>query len=350
MEWESPLALVQEGLGRLLYLLPASARRVQIEVTNRCNLHCGMCPRDLYGLEHEDMDLTLFRQILEALPAPVRRVTLVGWGESLLHRDLFTMIRLVQEGGREVQLTSNALLLRGDHMEQLLAHPPDYLAFSIDSLDEDAGDGHPLTVPARERIARVMARRGPGQAPYVSFQTTLHPGGAQTVCSIVRLAGRLGVERVALMRLDTRYVPGLERPDLEEERRIIAAAEAVGREVGVMVEHTLGFGRGPARHLYRLLRPWMYRMDRYCPKTFDYLYVTCTGEVTPCCALPRHVVGRVEEGLETIWQGPALRSFLRHQASICGSCDLLSVRHRYGPGLHLDPVQGGRGRPTPCES
>jgi MoaA/NifB/PqqE/SkfB family radical SAM enzyme len=350
VEWDSPLCLVQEAVGRLLYMLPPVPTRVQLEVTNRCNLCCRMCPRQLYRLPAEDLELERFRRLLDDLPAGVRRIILVGWGESLLHPELDTMIRLVRESGREAQLTTNALLLRGEHLDRLLAHPPDYLAFSVDAV-EGGGDGHPLGA-AQDRIRQVLAARRSGAPPFVSFQTTMHagPAGREEVLRVIRLAAELGVERVMLLRLDVRYVPGLRRPAAAEERELWRAAEALGDKLGVSVEHTLGLGRTWARWLYRLLRPWLYRRDRYCAKTFDYLYVTARGEVTPCCALPRYVVGHVDEGLEQVWTGPRMRHFRRHQAEICGACDAVAVHHRHDGSTLMDPAAGARGEPRPCRS
>jgi MoaA/NifB/PqqE/SkfB family radical SAM enzyme len=225
----------------------------------------------------------------------------------------------------------------------LLETPPDFLAFSVDSV-EDGGDGHPLSV-AVGRIQQVMQRREPGKPPFVSFQTTIHADGLQSVLEVVELAAQLTVERVALIRLDTRFVPGLSRPGFEEEERIFRAACELGDRRGVQIDFIYGFGRGLVRWLYRKLRPLMYRSDRVCPKTFDYLYVNNQGKVTPCCALPRYEVGDVTDGLQEIWQGEAMRRFRADQERICGGCDFNTVRFRHEAGTLLDPAAAARGEP-----
>ena len=58
-------------------------REIQIEVTNRCNLDCDMCPRlVLLKVPEVDMSDETFEAVLGQLDRP-ESITLTGWGEPL---------------------------------------------------------------------------------------------------------------------------------------------------------------------------------------------------------------------------------------------------------------------------
>ena len=66
---------------------------VQVEITNVCNLSCGMCPRHHVSVPREHMKLTVFRKIIDRLDG-VGEVTLVGLGEPFVHPDIFEAINV----------------------------------------------------------------------------------------------------------------------------------------------------------------------------------------------------------------------------------------------------------------
>ena len=100
--------LVAETINRLRYKLPAKPRYVQIEVTNRCNLDCHMCPREDLNIELEHMDWDKFTTVVDKLQDH-EDITLTGWGEPFLHPRIFDMIAYCKEKGHKVMITSNGL-------------------------------------------------------------------------------------------------------------------------------------------------------------------------------------------------------------------------------------------------
>jgi len=63
--------LILEGLedGLALRLAIPDARKVYLEVTTRCNLHCATCVRNVWGEPLEDMDEETFGLVLEQMAA-----------------------------------------------------------------------------------------------------------------------------------------------------------------------------------------------------------------------------------------------------------------------------------------
>ncbi len=309
--------------------LPAPTR-VQFEVANCCNLACPMCPRDQLKLPQTIMPLEVFRAGLASCP-PGCKITLTGWGEPLLNRDLFTMVREARARGHQTAFTSNGILL-DRHLDAILDSGLDALSVSLDSTLPDAhGHGDASKQLANLQALQARARERGLPCPTLSLLTTLQDDGGRGALSVVEAAARLRVARMVLVRLNIwNPASGLKRPDLVTEIRNIARIERAARRHGLRVDHNGAFFTGVPRVLYRLLRPWLYRGDTVCPKPLDFLYVRDNGDVTPCCDLPHSVVGNVmRERLLDIWNGAAVARFRQAMPERCRHCDHLFLRQKY---------------------
>ncbi len=108
---------------------------LQIEVTTHCNARCAYCPHTLYqsSWQSRHLPLPVFQGLLPVL-RKTKLVYLQGWGEPLLHPDFFTMVALARQRGCQVGTTTNATLLTGAVIEQIVASGLDILAFSLTGL------------------------------------------------------------------------------------------------------------------------------------------------------------------------------------------------------------------------
>lgn len=107
-------------------------KRIEIELTNACNLKCSYCPRR-FGVGDEGfMSLSLFRKIIdEAGRHPELILQLHRRGESLLHPDFIQILNYINGRFKEVQIATNAILL--DNKKSLaIAETIDFISFSID--------------------------------------------------------------------------------------------------------------------------------------------------------------------------------------------------------------------------
>ncbi len=68
-------------------------RKLNIEITTRCNLNCAMCMRNVWKEGSGDMSLDTYRALLPAFPE-LESANIIGIGEPLLHNDVIEMIRL----------------------------------------------------------------------------------------------------------------------------------------------------------------------------------------------------------------------------------------------------------------
>ncbi len=306
---------------------------IQVEVTNRCNLTCPMCPHTFGGLPLTDMPLGRFERILGQVPF-ARDIILTGWGEPLYHADFLGLMdrcRSLRPQAR-IRFTTNGYLLNEERAKEVLARGVSRVAFSFDEVPPEGGAvaaggaaetaGH---LPSRAALAnaeRFCALRK-GTDCRVHYQVAMLEHNEASILALVAHAARAGADAVALMRMETWNQPDLRRPDLVRERAIIARVRAEGAARGVPVyclnDHT-----------------WAMRVathdDEICLKTDASVYITVDGEVTPCCNLRKLSGGSVEAStVEEIWNGEAFRRFFTDQRTACGSCDALQARQFPSP-------------------
>lgn len=324
---KNPLYLIKGIVGRTFYIIPERPERIQIEITNRCNYTCGMCPRESFNLPEKDIPFDLFQKIIDRLELPYN-ITLTGWGEPLLHPALMDMIVYTKGKGHNVGVTTNGLLL-APFVEKFMK-TLDKLTVSLDTIEggNEVIDGHPSNKVVQKNIEALMKCRGKNKKPVVTIQITMHD--KQQCLHTIRFAGEVGADRAYLVRLNNPLSnSGFQRPCLEEELEIYKEAEEIAGKYGLQVDNNYtAFDNGILRFLYKRLRPVMYRFDRYCPKPYDYLYINIDGKATPCCDLPRYEVGNiVKQSMDEIWNGDNMRYFREHQNDVCGNCDALRLKH-----------------------
>jgi MoaA/NifB/PqqE/SkfB family radical SAM enzyme len=326
----------------------ALPREIQLEVTNRCNLDCDMCPRlTLLKVPEIDMSRETFDAVLARLDAP-ESITLTGWGEPLMHPQLFEFVSEINRRwpSCDVSVTTNGHLLTERLIAQSFERKISRWNVSLEELpwdDKDpeappvlppdaragnpmkggehriARDGHPTPPKLVERLRsfldQVNARRREGkQAPEVRLQVVLFPNGTKTALRLIEWAADTGFHAVNLVRLDVRGRPDLKRPSWDEERAMIMAARACadrrGLPIGSVNDHGLILGTASHR-------------DSFCMRLDNFIYVDVAGNVAPCCLLRGHRVGNlVKEPLQQVWEGEKLKSFYgpsMHPA--CDGCD-----------------------------
>lgn len=320
------LSLALDTFNRLIYKIPRKPRHIQIEVTNRCNMDCSMCPREDLEIELEHMDWDKFVAVVDQLQSK-EDVTLTGWGEPFLHPEIFDMIRHCKYRGHKVMITSNGLFTKPDVIDQILASGLNALTFSIDNVEasDRVAEGHNNNGVYRniEAIAR-LRKKG---SLSLRLQSTLHTDCENDLYDVIRYAAKMGCEVVNVGRLDRKYAPNLKRPSLREEGRIFRNADRIARSLGVQLDWIqYSVSKGITRIVYELLRKKLHRSGKYCLKTFDNAYISREGNVTPCCLLPQAKMGNMlNQKLETIWKSSGFNDFRENYRDTCGSCDLWTI-------------------------
>ncbi|MDP8256478.1 MAG: radical SAM protein [Candidatus Alcyoniella australis] len=293
---------------------------LQLEVTNLCNFNCAMCPRAAIEAPEREMTQEVFDAVLRSLGSYVAEIGLTGWGEPLTHPSLVDWIEQIKalEPRRKVRLTTNGALLSEQMIQRLVDSGLDSISISIDDTEPEAGIGHPGGRSVAQRI-ELLCVRAAGGAPRIVLQPMIQPDCSQRIERVIELARRVGADAVNLVRLDVTLDPDLDRPDLAEERRIVAQARDYGHGHGVRV---VSVNNLPYLALAN-------HFDRHCVRNFYHAYVNVDGELTPCCRLRSHALGSLlEHDLATLWRGAEFERFVRERHRVCAVCDGLKRQQR----------------------
>lgn len=116
--------------------------RIQIEVTNRCNLRCIMCTRNQMRRPLADFNPGWIDRIADECAAePGCGIMLFFLGEPLLHPQLETIVRKLAErrsacgGGLQFTVQTNGMLMTPDRARSLLEAGLRSVFFSLDRLE-----------------------------------------------------------------------------------------------------------------------------------------------------------------------------------------------------------------------
>lgn len=110
---------------------------ITIESTAKCNLYCPMCPRHIYTFDNENMDLELYKKIIQDCRDYVEFVWPYGIGEPMIHPNIFEMIRISRDAGIRTGMSTNGTLLDEKRADQLLECGLDYVILAFDGATKE---------------------------------------------------------------------------------------------------------------------------------------------------------------------------------------------------------------------
>ena len=112
--------------------------KLWIETTSRCNLRCGLCiNRKLPSSQKKDMDIVLYRGIIDQAAGTVQSVNLFHRGEPLLHPDITHMISYAAGKGIKTSIHTNAVLLNDELSRDIIDAGLDFISFSFDGYSRE---------------------------------------------------------------------------------------------------------------------------------------------------------------------------------------------------------------------
>ncbi len=309
-----------------------------LEITNRCNSLCTTCPLTFGGHEAKrDLTLREMQRIVEGAPG-LRRVVLHGVGEPLLNRELVPTIEWLKRRGLHVLFNTNAIALTARRAEAIIGSGLDELRISIDGARREVYtalrgvDALDRVVANARAFVGVRDRLGSSTPPVHVFFTTTRTNIAD-LPDVVDIAARIGAASVNVQRL-VYWGEGLATEEQSLYRNLGAEEQASlddaqRRADGHGLTLTASGGAVPTTSLRDGVAP----AAGGCTRPWRLVYVTCHGNVLPCCLAPFMgvpfedlVLGNaLEQPLEEIWRGAPIRTLragLRDGAPlpVCAGC------------------------------
>lgn len=145
------LRVEPNGHGIYVHASVNALKRVYIEATNKCNLNCRTCIRNVWDVKFGYMAEETFECILASLQDLPSKPELFfgGYGEPLSHPRILDMIQRAKELGHRVSLITNGILLTERVVNRLVELKLDMLWVSMDGaspecyMDVRLGDALP---------------------------------------------------------------------------------------------------------------------------------------------------------------------------------------------------------------
>jgi len=179
----------ESGIKRLRRLFPYRfwnlhvnrPRLIDIELSNRCNLHCKMCwfhGENGIGDRFKDQELSTYEifslvdQLEEYAPA-----IYVGGSEPFIREDFLEILRYIRSKNISVSFTTNGTLLDSGIIEKLVGLGVDTIYFSIDGNEELhdrlRGKGTFNKVTQSVRMLSVLKKHEPNVKPVIIVNITI---------------------------------------------------------------------------------------------------------------------------------------------------------------------------------
>jgi radical SAM protein with 4Fe4S-binding SPASM domain len=112
--------------------VPGGPLTLAIESTAKCNLFCPMCPRENIHFPPRDMELPLFKKIIDEGKNFLEFAVPYGVGEPLLNPEIFDMLAYCKQVGVPSGISTNATTLTEESSRRLIRAGLDYIIFAFD--------------------------------------------------------------------------------------------------------------------------------------------------------------------------------------------------------------------------
>ena len=195
-------------------------KTLQLEVTNDCNLNCSICMR---VNSKRKVGYLNFKEFTNLPVLEFKEVAFHGWGEPLLHPDLFKFIKFTSSEGIETSLITNGTIL-DKNIDEILKSDLSSIAFGI------------FTTKGKELVFENIKKfsRKNNQIPaYIDI--TILPWNLSEIEKIVKFAAECNLNGVVLHKLFHLHNPNLKPLSEDYIKNVCRTAKKIGKEYGIKV-------------------------------------------------------------------------------------------------------------------
>jgi radical SAM protein with 4Fe4S-binding SPASM domain len=279
-----------------------------IEPTNTCNLKCPGCPTGAGILTRPKgyMSFQNFKKIINEISHSLEMVMLWNYGEPLLNKDIFKMIKYAREKDIRVVTSTNAHFLPGN-IDNLINSKISKIIVSLDGASQKTyekyrqnGNFHKV-VQSIEELCQKKDKNLVVELQFIIMRHNEHEAP-----KIKKLAKKLNVDRLSL-----KSVWFLDKRLREKYKDLLPQNPKYKRKL---------------------------EQSGYCIRPWYHMTIQWNGDAAPCCYDANCTInlGNVfKEGVRGIWNGKKFQKFrkiMKRQyhgekiLQICNKCPELSKR------------------------
>ena len=293
-----------------------------IDPCNYCNLRCPLCPTGLGTLGRQQAMLSLdhFKQYFDPLADYLFEAYLHNWGESLLNKQVFSMIEYAQSRNVGTNLSSNLSDTSSSDIDKLLDSGLEYLIVSLDGTNEKSYSKYRVrgkydnVVENMHELIRRRNARGL-KTPRVEWQFIVMKQNEKETGLAEEMAKKIGVDLLRFIPVGMPY-DTKDRAAVKEEWYPVTLE---GREYNPDIEQQFGQANKPSPCFY------LYRT----------MVVHPDGGVAPCCVVYKQSsdFGTLPAETMSLWNNDhyqSARALFSPQVAphtrktICDGCDIFA--------------------------
>lgn len=304
---------------------------LMLELGNRCNLHCIICPREYYfgkQMNQGFMKPEQVYKIVDEIYPYLDSIGLTGLGETFLYPELLEVCKYIKEKRKDIIITLSTNAHFKNYLEKALPVMPyiDSLQISVDGIGETYEAIRPNTdfnYIANNIRELVKASKN----TVIMLNTVITIENYKHLLPIVEFAHQVGIKYVNFNYINLASIPEkrqqyndfFKSSELEETINEFIRESAAYTDVNITIPN-LEHGNGCFQN---------------CDALWHHHYITWDGYLVPCCAKPfpkeLHLGNVFEEGslmkvlngekakkLRKLWQENKTIAFCNECNAICG--------------------------------
>jgi len=187
-----------------------------IDPTNYCQLKCPFCPTGLdRGIRSKStMSLEDFKKIIDKLGPYLLHIDLMNWGEPLLNKDVYEMIKYAKGYDIDIKIDTNFNAFKPGDAEKLINSGLDCLSLSIDGLTRETYQRYRVGGDFNRVIENVKAlvkkkKELGAKRPYIIWQFLVFKHNEHEVEKVREFAEGLGADSVGITPAFLPFKPGI---------------------------------------------------------------------------------------------------------------------------------------------
>lgn len=193
---------------------------VQIEPTNRCNLHCCLCLTGLGKLRRPkgDMPIGNFKKIIDQLEKGIIYLVLYNLGEPLLNPDIYQIIQYAKRKRVFIRLNTNGEFDNNENIKKIVNSGIDELVISLDYAPQQIYLKYkksPNFKKVIENVKSIIKERGRRLKPYVNLQLLITLDTEREIPKFRKMAHDLRVDRSLIKKVRVNF------PEIEPDRNFL---------------------------------------------------------------------------------------------------------------------------------
>lgn len=280
---------------------------LMLSPTDYCNLKCKTCWRLRENANLNQPSSKFLKKIIkDAKKMKVETIDLTGGGEPFLRKDILETMSLVKELGMKGVITTNATLLKKEHIESIVEMGWDEINFSLDGStpgvnDHIRGKGVFKKVVNAIKLFQNIKENRKSSKPIERFSFVITKKNLVDVKNYIKLAKNLKVNAInfsVLFEWESNKELWLNQKNINET---IRKSFKLAKRFGIKTNLKSIISYGIDEH----------QPPKFCFAPWYMLFINAGQEAMACCTLAslyQNVLGGVNS-LEGVWYGKKMEAF-----------------------------------------